>query len=318
MSVPALGTLLFFASAPIGAGAPPATAAILATPTLPTSVPDHRQPVLPEPVPLVAPPPQSFAVAEASMPASVEPKVQTNADDHGEIVVTSRARHVPGDPLQELNFATFQVTQAVDEAVVRPAAMAYSRIVPEPVRLGIRNFLDHLYQPVVFVNFLLQHKVGKAVETFGRFVINTTIGIVGVFDIAKRKPFKLPNRKNGFADTMGFYGVKSGPFLFLPIVGPTTARDLVGLFLDRLLVPLAAGRPFNKPAFAIPAGVLGQLDQRDQFDEELEARKGDARGFYSATREEYLKDRRDRIDALHGKRTGISVPVAPSTKPDAK
>ncbi len=245
-----------------------------------------------------------------SLDVAVTPEVQSEAgvQDHGEIVVTSRARNVPGDPLQEFNFAAFQVTQAIDQAVVRPAAMAYSRIVPEPIRLGIRNVLDNLHQPVVFANFLLQHKIGKAAETFGRFGINATIGVLGLFDFAKRRPFKLPNRKNGFASTMGFYGVKPGPFLFLPIVGPTTARDLVGLVLDRLLLPLAVGKSFRKPVVAIPLTVFGELDQRDQFDEKMEALKGDTSGFYTATREDYLKERQAYIDELRGKRKRASSP----------
>ncbi len=254
------------------------------------------------------------ATASVEMASAAETG-HTHVTEPGEIVVTSRARNVPGDPLQALNFASFQITQAVDEAVVRPAAMAYSRIVPEPIRLGVRNFLDNLQQPVVFANFLLQHKIGKAAETFVRFGINSTIGVLGLFDFAKRKPFSLPNRKNGFGYTMGFYGIKSGPFLFLPVVGPTTARDLVGLVLDRLLLPIAIGRAFRKPQVALPLAVLGQLDQRDQFDEKIEALKGDTSGFYTATREEYLKDRQAYIDELRSKRKVPAVPSMPAVAP---
>ncbi|MFX6258432.1 MlaA family lipoprotein, partial [Acinetobacter baumannii] len=88
---------------------------------------------------------------------------------------------------------------------------------PVPVRSGIRNFLYNLREPIVFVNFLLQHKAGKAAETLGRFVVNSTVGVGGLFDMAKRRPIHLPRRPNGFADTLGFYGVKPGPFLFLPL-----------------------------------------------------------------------------------------------------
>lgn len=97
-----------------------------------------------------------------------------------------------------------------------------------PIRSGLRNFRFNLHEPIVCVNFLFQHKVGKAGETLARFAINSTIGVAGVFDMAKRRTFRLPRRRNGFGDTMGFYGVKPGPYFFLPLIGPTTARDLLG------------------------------------------------------------------------------------------
>jgi len=317
MSVHALGAILFFAGSSAGVDAPGAVlpASVRA---MPMTIFDSRGAALPMP----SAPSKTEVGASAEVPATSPAQLasaaetgHTHVTEPGEIVVTSRARSVPGDPLQELNFATFQVTQAVDDAVVRPAAMAYSRIVPEPIRLGVRNFLDNLQQPVVFANFVLQHKIGKAAETFVRFGINSTIGVLGLFDFAKRKPFRLPNRKNGFAYTMGFYGIKSGPFLFLPVVGPTTARDLVGLVIDRLLLPVAIGRAFRKPQVALPLAVLGQLDQRDQFDEKIEALKGDTSGFYTATREEYLKDRQAYIDELRGTQKTRAVPAMPLPPP---
>ena len=316
---------MLFAGAPPGADVAAFAPPVLTALNLPTTIPNDRPagvsfttsdsaPAL-QPVVGIAASGSLAPGTGNSAENAAESQAETHVQDHGEIVVTSRARNVPGDPLQELNLASFRITQAVDETVVRPAAIAYSRIVPEPVRLGIRNFLDNLQQPVIFANFLAQHKIGKAAETFVRFGINSTIGVLGLFDFAKRKPFKLPNRKNGFGSTLGFYGVKPGPFLYLPIVGPTTARDLVGLVLDRLLLPLVIGKTFRKPVVAIPLAVLGELDQRDQFDEKMEALKGDASGFYTATREEYLRERQIYIDELRGKRKARLAPPLPSAAP---
>ncbi|MBL7373267.1 VacJ family lipoprotein, partial [Escherichia coli] len=85
--------------------------------------------------------------------------------------------------------------------------------------------------------------------------VNTTLGAAGLFDIAKRKPFRLPHRPDGFADSFGFYGVKPGAFLFLPVVGPTTVRDLIGGLMDRMVLPTAIGVPFNRLAYSAGTGV---------------------------------------------------------------
>jgi phospholipid-binding lipoprotein MlaA len=231
-----------------------------------------------------------------------------------DIVVSAGLRNVPGDPLRALNATSFEVTQVVDTAVVRPAAIAYRRIVPEPIRSGVRNFLTNIGEPIVVINFLLQLKPGKALETAARFFINSTYGVAGIFDFAKRRAFKLPHRPNGFADTLGFYGVKSGPFLFLPLVGPTTVRDLIGLSVDRLVVPFAAGKPFNQPVYTVPAGTLGSLDQRAQFDADLQKLHDSADGPYTATREDYLARRQAEIDTLRGK-PSKPAPAAPAAPP---
>jgi phospholipid-binding lipoprotein MlaA len=148
---------------------------------------------LPAPVPSLSP--------EGNTP---DPAVAAQSD----IVVTARPR---GDPLRRANVVSFQATQAVDDAVIGPAAHTYEHVVPSPVRGGLRNFFYNLHEPTVFLNYLVQLKPGKAAETLGRFAVNTTIGVVGVMDVAKRRPFNLPRRPNSFSDTLGYYGVKARP-----------------------------------------------------------------------------------------------------------
>lgn len=238
--------------------------------------------------------------AAAAKAAGIELK-----DD--DILVLGRTR--AGDPLQGANVKAFGATQAVDSAVVGPLARTYKRKVPSPIRSGIHNFLYNLKEPVVFLNFLLQLKPGKAAETAGRFVINSTAGVAGLFDFAKRKPFRLPRRANGFADTLGYHGVKNGPFLFLPIVGPTTVRDLVGGFVDRLILPTTVGHPFTSVTATAPLGVLGALDHRADFDETLEVLHDGSVDPYTASREFYLRRRQAEIDHLHGRDPVTPPPV---------
>lgn len=218
----------------------------------------------------------------------------------GAIVVTGRAPS-RSDPLEAVNVKSFEAVQAVDGAVIAPIAHAYERRIPSPARSGIRNVLSNLHEPVVAVNFLLQHRVGKSLETVGRFAINSTIGVAGLFDVAKRAPINLSHRDNGFADTMGFYGVKPGAYMYLPLIGATTVRDLAGYALDHAVLPLAVGRPFNKLAYTVPSGALSALDKRVERDAELR-KINESADPYLSMREFYLKGRQAEIEGLHTKR----------------
>jgi len=234
----------------------------------------------------------------------------------GDIVVTGRAPS-KADPLEKANVASYKIVQGVDKAIAGPIALAYKRALPSPIRTGVRNFIYNVREPSVIANFLLQHKVGKAFETAGRLIINTTIGIGGLLDIAKRKPFHLPRRRNGFANTMGFYGIKPGPYLFLPFVGPTTVRDLIGDSLDRFFLPFVVRKPFARVEYVAPTVTLSVLDSRAEFDEDLQKFRAQP-DSYLARREFYLQYRQAEIDRLHGRNVKLpTVPAAPPPEPPA-
>lgn len=308
------------AAPPVAPLPTPAIGVDAPTVPIPTSVPPLAVPTdaataSEQVVAPAAPPP---APADAAVPSdpptatAVKPVSPTTADQ--DIVVTARPRRIPGDPLQQVNAQAFAVAQQVDQALIGPIALAYGRVVPTPLRSGLRNFLGNLHEPVVGLNFLLQHKIGKAVETVGRFAINSTLGLAGVLDIAKRRPFRLPRRRNGFADTFGFYGIGPGPFLFLPLVGSTTVRDFIGSTLDSFLLPTAIGAPFNRARYTGPAAVLRGLDRRFEFEDEMAGfrRQGSP---YIAARTYYLEQRQAEIDALHRHRPKPPTPVVPIPTP---
>lgn len=240
---------------------------------------------------------EALPVTQPPAPASPAPAPA----EQGAIVVTARPDSMPGDPMVQLNAQSYEVVQEVDEALVGPVAMAYKDAIPKPIRHGLRNFLRNLTEPIVALNFLLQLKPGKAAETVGRFAINTTIGVGGLFDVAKRDPIKLPYRRNGFANTLGYYGVEPGPYLFLPLIGPTTVRDLIGGTIDGLLLPTVVGNPFNNIAFTLPAASLSALQGRIQIDEQLNALRNQSRDPYLDARDFYLRRRQAEIDALRGR-----------------
>ena len=251
-----------------------------------------------------APSNQKFALDNGK--AEEPPQDTTEPSD--EIVVNGRMPS-SADPVEAINVKSFAAVQAVDKAVIGPVAHTYMSVVPKPVQSGLHNFLNNLDEPVVFLNFLLQLKPGKAAETVGRFAINSTIGIGGVIDVAKKRPFKLPRRPNGFADTMGYYGVGPGPYLFLPVVGSTTVRDLAARPFDLLVLPTAVGGLFSKPAFSVAKSNLSAVDERVSIDGRLHELRDNSSDPYAAIRNEYLARRQAEIDALRGKPAPIEASV---------
>jgi phospholipid-binding lipoprotein MlaA len=234
-------------------------------------------------------------------------------DDPKPIVVTA----LPGarqDPLSAVNIQSYKAVQAVDSAVVLPVAKGYKSVLPRGVRTGLRNILLNLTEPIVFVNYMLQLQPKRAVEVVGRFAINSTVGIGGVLDVARKKPFHLPHHTNGFAYTLGYYGVPSGPYLFLPLIGPTTLRDMFGRIVDQSMVPAVVGYPFTGLTYSIPTGAINALDFRVEADAALE-KLHKADNPYAATRADYLARRKRDIAALHG--PNHAIPIQDDTVPGA-
>lgn len=253
--------------------------------------------------------PDQASADSAKLPA---PGARTDAPAQDEIVVTAREK-VPEDPGQAINAATFGAVTAVDGAVIAPLAMGYRKVLPSPARNGLRNVLRNLTEPVNFLNFMLQFKPGKAFETAGRFAVNSTVGVAGLVDVANSKAIRLPYRANGFGNTFGYYGVGAGPYMFLPVIGPTSARDLVGWVLDKSFLPSVAGAPFNTSPYALGTGVVKSLDDRIELDDKFKEfhATGDP---YVAEREWYLAKRHDEIEALHGRGPLADAKKAPEAK----
>ncbi|MEP2735395.1 MAG: VacJ family lipoprotein [Erythrobacter sp.] len=306
---------------------PSLSALILATPMAAAQVPVAVS--LPAaPLPTIAasgPPPfiQTNWSLQASQPAVADPLLsQESAEDRSEpetaetpeddepideIIVTGGYGPPDEDPLMRINETAFDVSDSIDQALVGPVADVYESGLPSPVRLGLRNFSRNLREPTNFVNFLLQGKFGKAFETLGRFTINSTLGLGGLIDIADKPGIDLPYRRNGFSDTMGFYGVGEGPFLVLPLVGATSLRDLIGTGLDQSLVPFAVGKPFNTPEYGVPAYIINSLNVRIDMDQAITENR-DSDDPYVFLRDEYLGERRAQIQALKDGADDAGIP----------
>jgi phospholipid-binding lipoprotein MlaA len=154
------------------------------------------------------------------------------------------------DPLEPANRAMYAANDWLDRSVARPVAVEYRNHVPRPVRRGIRNVLNNLRSPVILANDMLQGQPRRAGDTLGRFLLNTTFGVAGIVDVAEAW-FGVPRHTEDFGQTLAVWGAGEGPYLFLPLVGPTNPRDLAGSGVDgaasiaSLLGPGAAATGFR-------------------------------------------------------------------------
>jgi phospholipid-binding lipoprotein MlaA len=264
------------------------------------------QSTTPAPVPAAEPAPDQAGDKPAIL---LEPLTDPAASPVAADAPAARSGHTPGDPFENFNRRMFAAHQSADRKFLRPAAMGYRHIVPKPVRSGLRNVFSNLGEPLVFLNDILQLKPGRAVKTFARFAANSTIGIGGLIDIAKTPGVKLPHRNNGFGNTLAYYGVGPGPYLFLPFVGPTTLRDFLGGQGDGLVLPLAVGKPFDQWKYQVPRAVITGLDLRAESDADLKALFDGAVDPYATLRSVYLQNRAGEIEALHsgGGRAGAAT-----------
>lgn len=197
------------------------------------------------------------------------------------------------DPWEPFNRRMHRFNNAVDRNVALPLARGYVKVVPRPVRLGVSNFFSNLGQPVSAVNALLQGKPGQAAQSLGRFVLNVTLGIGGIFDPASDA--NIPHRSEDFGQTLGVWGWENSRYLELPLFGPRTVRDAFGLVGD---APLSPTRQIDDDAARIGLQGLQLVDIRTQLMAVDRMRQG-AADEYALVRDAWLQRRNYQI---HGDR----------------
>jgi phospholipid-binding lipoprotein MlaA len=158
------------------------------------------------------------------------------------------------DPFEKMNRSTFERNMRFNHSVIYPAAKAYHNVVPEPVRNSIDNFVSNLDEPFVFANDLLQLRLEAATTTVGRFAINSTVGVGGLFDVATKQ--KLPQQSGDFGQTLYVWGMRNSPYLVLPVIGPTNVRDLLGTTVELAAAIPAFATAIPTLATATPTGSL--------------------------------------------------------------
>ena len=197
----------------------------------------------------------------------------------------------PSDPFEPFNRSVDRFNTAIDEAALKPLATAYKEHTPDPVRTGVRNFFSNLSDVWSVVNNLLQFKPKQALETSGRIAVNTVFGLLGVIDVAS--DMNLERNKEDLGQTLGYWGVPPGPYLVLPLWGPSTVRDATGT-----VVELVAGDPviqIHDPwTFG---GVFGLrvVDRRAAYLQAGEMLNEVAFDKYTFTRQVWLQKRRSDV-----------------------
>ena len=210
------------------------------------------------------------------------------------------------DPWEGLNRKLYAFNNGLDK-LIRPGVVFYHHATPTPVRNALHNALTNCTAPVIFINDVLQLKPQRAVVTAARFVVNTTVGVAGFADVAA-SGLNLPYHNADFGQTMGRYGVATGPYIFIPVLGPSTIRDVVGRGVDGVIDPLNVVRYDGRVELGIARVIGGGLDARDRADPLLKDIQRTATDPYAYIRSAYLQNR---AAAVRGEETAASVKALP-------
>lgn len=197
----------------------------------------------------------------------------------------------PKDPIEGYNRAMFSFNETVDKAVIKPVAQGYDFVMPDPVQTGVSNFFANIADLWTGVNNLLQGKPVDALSDAGRVLVNSTLGILGLFDVAT--PMGLEKHEEDFGQTLGRWGVGDGAYVVLPILGPRTVRDTFGLAADIYVDPVRdadAHRGYRNTAIALRA-----IDTRANLLKAEDALEAAAIDKYAYVRDAYLQHRRSAI-----------------------
>jgi phospholipid-binding lipoprotein MlaA len=195
------------------------------------------------------------------------------------------------DPLEGMNRGIYKFNDVTDKAVIKPIAGAYKAVLPSPVRSGVSNFFGNLNTFVSVINDLLQFKFDKAVTGAGRFVINSTFGIAGLIDVASMDG--IEKRNEDFGQTLGHWGVGSGPYIVLPFFGPSSVRDTTGFVVDTIVFdPISY---VDDPATRNSARALKYLDKRAQLLPGSDLLDEAALDPYAFMRDAYFQRRQNQI-----------------------
>lgn len=204
------------------------------------------------------------------------------------------------DPLEPLNRVVFAINQTFDGLILRPLAILYTSAVPEVARESVRNFFQNLETPILLANDLLQGDLNAAQVTSIRFAINSTVGVLGFFDPAENMGYA--RRDEDFGQTLGKWGIGSGVYIVLPILGPSSLRDALGLGVDQLLDPfLIHTSSSNVRWVSTTRSAIRGIDARGRHLDTLDQLERTSIDYYATLRSLYSQRRESQI--LNGRAT---------------
>ncbi len=194
------------------------------------------------------------------------------------------------DPLEGLNRGIFKFNDVVDTAVLKPVAEGYRAGVPKPARVGVRNALRNLKTPMLVANDLLQGNISSACDSMTRFFANTLFGLGGTIDVAGAEGVKY--KEEDFGQTIGAWGAGHGPYLVLPLFGPSSLRDATGLVVDTYSDPIRLWTAnTDREGLALGRIAVAGIDKREELLDVLADLKKNSIDYYTATKSAYIQHR---------------------------
>lgn len=208
------------------------------------------------------------------------------------------------DPGEPTNRAIFAVNKGLDDYAIKPVAKGYQHI-PSPVRKSIRSFLTNMHEPWTFLNEVMQGEIKRSGVTLGRFCVNTTAGVLGLFDLMDNK--LGPAHEEDFGQTLAVWGIGEGPFVTLPVLGPSNPRDAIGTAVGYLADPASLALALVVPPYGM-AGitVVGGIDKRENYLKELDEVERTSLDYYASLRSLY---RQKRAKDIGNGKSNMSLPL---------
>ena len=194
------------------------------------------------------------------------------------------------DPLEDVNRATFAINDALDQAAVRPVAKAYRAVTPKFLRDSVTNFLRNLHSPINVANQILQGDIEGAAGDVSRFMINTSIGVGGLFDVAADTGLEYEHED--FGQTLGVWGIAHGPYLVLPVIGPSSFRDATGLLVDTFADPVRLYLyNTDQEEWYYARAIATGIEKREALLDALDDLRTNSFDYYAAVRSAYMQKR---------------------------
>ena len=198
------------------------------------------------------------------------------------------------DPIEPINRAIFSFNNVADRIVLEPIAKGYKKL-PSPVQSGLSNFLSNLRAPLVVVNQLLQGQGENALQSSGRFLVNSTVGIFGLIDVADK--IGLEEKEEDFGQTLATWGVGDGFYVVLTLFGPSNLRDTTGMIMTMMTDPINAYVVSEGEAWIVPMRTAANaVDQRSKIIDEVNALRDNSIDYYAAVRSSYYQNRKAAIN----------------------
>lgn len=194
------------------------------------------------------------------------------------------------DPFEAQNRKVHAFNRGLDRALVRPAGKGYTTIVPDDIEDSVGNFAENLDRPSYVLNAILQGDLRGATVSTGRFLINSTLGFAGLFDVAS--DFNIDEHETDFGETLHIWGVGEGAYLELPLLGPSTQRDAVGIVVDFFSNPLRYTLDAPEENYSSIAGGASRLGDRGRFSDTIDSILYESADSYAQARLIYLQNRR--------------------------